>query len=176
MDSAIVSAVIGGVFTLFGVWLNHRLTSGREQPRFQPQPSAASEPTAIPVSPTTLLAPTLRIGAVIRDVGIIQVLAAVGGYVIGAASGAETLEELVSQLLLAALVMNSVGFFISGWLADGRTRWKHLAAVAVGVWLTNTIITALMGLVSPEGWILNAVLVTIAMGIGGFLANQIKRA
>lgn len=189
MDPTVVSALIGGLFTLFGVWLNHRLTvrqvtltagalsnAGSHPAPHATQPEAISTPQSAVAAPAAAVSASgLRIGAIIRDVGIIQMLAAVAGFIVGATSGATTLEELLLPLLVSVLIANTAGFLIAGMLTESSLRRRHLMAVAVGVWLINTLITGLTGMGNVIGWILNAVLVAIAMLAGGFFANQVKK-
>jgi hypothetical protein len=117
----------------------------------------------------------VRVGPIIRDVAIVWVLTAMGGFVAGIATGG--LQRDAQRFMLAVAVSNlllgTVAFTIAGCFAPPR-RWRHLAIVAVGAWLTSLINVMFFG-VGIAQWIGGAIFMAIIMGIGGAISYVFKR-
>ncbi len=116
-----------------------------------------------------------RVWPIIRDIVIILALSGAGGIVVGVAAGRLSWDEQRTMLAVAVsdLLLRTVGFTISGCLARGR-RWRHLACVAVGVWLADHMNVLLFGQGIVQR-ILSAFSVAMAMDIGGGLSYAFKR-
>jgi hypothetical protein len=129
-------------------------------------PPPSSQPT--PDSP-------VHFGYVIRDVIIVAVLTAIGGSIVGLASGRADMSSPRFVLGLAAsnILLGSVGFVIVGYLAKGN-RWRHLAHVAVGVWLVG-LLNVMVGMISFGQWFFSVFFVALIMGVGGGLSFAFKR-
>ena len=166
--SELLSPIIGGIFTLLGIWLTNYLQT-RSKP-LQSIPSTTETQSSSTAAPAT---PSLRLGHVIRDIGIIWILTGLAGFVIGMAAGNVDSTQSVTALGLANIIFGSIGFAISGSLARSN-RWKHLIAVAIGVWLTSFINVFLVG-VSVGQWIISIFLVLVMMGIGGLISYIFNR-
>ncbi len=118
----------------------------------------------------------MRVGPIIRDVVIVWVLTAMGGFVLGIAEGGSSRDAQRSMLALAAsnFLLGTVGFTIAGCLAPPR-RWRHLGFVAVGVWFASLINVVFFRVSIPE-WIGGgAILMPIIMGLGGAISYVFKR-
>jgi hypothetical protein len=122
-----------------------------------------------PVSPS--IAPQFRLGAVIRDVAIISVLGLAGGFAIGVAAGWGSPPGI--GLAALNLLLVTLGFVISGCLAIGN-RWRHLAYVALGVWLAGSMNVVFYDSTIVE-WLLGAPLVALMMGLGGAISYLFKK-
>ena len=176
MDSSITVAVIGGVFTLAGTWLTNYLQNRPKtmQPAQPPPPVATGMPAQAQALPR---GSSLRIGAVIRDVGIIMILTALAGVVLGIGMSNASEEELLGAAALANIVFGTVGFVISGARVPSG-RWKHLFAVAIGLWLAG-ILNVVLGIVDGGSWFISVFLILLMMAIGGgisYLFNRGQRA
>lgn len=167
---AIIVAVIGGIFTLLGVWLKHRLEN--------PQNRAGTASINIG-----------NIGAVIRDVGIIWLLTALAGFInafipnfiAGYNAAANNQPFPVSpaapmvpspSLSPIIAVLTVIGFVISGSLAQ-RSRWKHLFAVAIVTWLSY-LLNVVFGHYSPVVWFASVFYLLLMMSIGGVISYVFK--
>jgi ribosomal protein L40E len=110
-----------------------------------------------------------RMFPITRDVVIIWVLTAIGGFVIGLTG---TLERDTPKFILALSVSNAfllvVGFTVSAGLARSE-RWSHLCFVALGVWFLGLINVVLLGF-SFAQWLASALFVYLMMGVGGALS------
>ena len=117
----------------------------------------------------------VRVGPIIRDVVIVWVLTAMGGFVAGVATGGPERDAQRFMLAVAAsnLLLGTVGFTIAGCLSPPG-RWRHLSVVAVGVWLAGLINVAFVGVTIPQ-WIGSVIFIAIIMGIGGALSYVFKR-
>jgi hypothetical protein len=117
----------------------------------------------------------LRIGPIIRDVVVVWVLTGMGGFVAGVATGGQARDAQRYMLALAVpnVLLGTVAFTISGLLAPGN-RWRHLAFVAVGAWLTSLFNVAFFGVSMPQ-WIGGAIFMAVVMGIGGGISYVLKR-
>ena len=117
----------------------------------------------------------LRVALIIRDVVIVWVLTAMGGFVAGVATGGP--ERDVQLYLLAIMASNllfgTIAFTIAGCLAPPG-RWRHLSFVALGVWLTSLVNVVFFAVTIPQ-WIGGAIFTAILMGLGGAISYAFKR-
>jgi hypothetical protein len=114
----------------------------------------------------------VRVGPIIRDVVIIVALTAIGGFVIGL-TGALTSQRGMLAIMASNLLLGTVGFVISGCLARGN-RWRHLAYVAVGVWLFGLINVLFFGFGIVQ-WFFSSIAVGLMMGLGGAVSYAFRR-
>jgi len=117
----------------------------------------------------------MRVGPIIRDVVIVWVLTAMGGFVAGVATGGPQRDAQRFMLAIAAsnLLLGTVGFTIAGCLAP-HGRWRHLCVVAVGVWIAGLINVAFFGVTILQ-WIGSLIFVAVITGVGGALSHVFKR-
>jgi len=135
---------------------------------------ATTPPPVVQTPPPPATPQRVRILPIIRDVVIIWILTAMGGFVVGLASGpSHDAERFMMAVAVSNFLLGTVGFTISGCLAPPG-RWRHLALVALGVWLTSLINVILFGFTIPE-WIGVAVFTGITMGLGGSISYIFKR-
>lgn len=166
--SELLSPLIGGVFTLLGIWLTNHL---QNRPKAMQSATSVTEPQSIPTGNQS--APAIRFGPVLRDVGIIWILTGLVGFLIGIAMGGSDINRMVAVAGLGNIIFGTIGFIISGSLAK-TNRWKHLFAVAIGVWLTSLINIFIIG-VAFEQWLISFFLVMIMMAIGGLISYLFNR-
>jgi hypothetical protein len=107
---------------------------------------------------------------VLRDALGVLLLGSLGGWAGGVLSG----DPNGDVPTVSAVVLMTVGFCVSGCLAK-QSRFKHLALVAVGVWLIGTILRV----ISPgESFVLSLaalVQVFVAMLLGGLVSLAIVK-
>jgi hypothetical protein len=107
---------------------------------------------------------------VLRDALGVLLLGSLGGWAGGVLSG----DPNGDVPTVSAVVLMTVGFCVSGCLAK-QARFKHLALVAVGVWLIGTILRV----ISPgESFVLSLaalVQVFVAMLLGGLVSLAIVK-
>ncbi len=117
----------------------------------------------------------LRVGPVLRDVAIIWALTTFGGFVIGiaAGSGPRNHAALMAAIGISNILMGTISFTISGCLAPPG-RWRHLAMVALGSWLTSFANVLLFG-VGVGQWITGAFFIALMMTLGGVISYIFKR-
>ena len=109
--------------------------------------------------------------AVARDVIIIWIFTAIGGFLIGIATTGSKLP--MAAIAVSNIILGIVGFCISGCMTEEH-RWGHLSSVAIFVWLTS-IINVLIGPFSLVNWIMGSIFICIMMGIGGGISFLIKK-
>ena len=114
----------------------------------------------------------MRWGIVIRDVLIIFVLTAVGGFLIGFFSAQAGISASVALVGMSNIATSVIGFAISGALTRAD-RLRHLLVVALGVWLLSLVNLAIG--VSVVQWILGGLVILLACGIGGGIAALLFR-
>lgn len=145
--------------------------------RSAPPPPVLSFPTASPAISVqdSALDTQIHFGYVVRDVVIVFSLTAIGGFVVGLAAGKVDMSSGGGVLGLAAsnILLGSVGFVIVGCLAKGN-RWRHLACVGVGVWLSG-LVNVMLGIISFSQWFFGAFFVALIMGGGGGLSFAFKK-
>ena len=165
--SEIASPIIGGIFTLLGIWLTNYL---QNRPKV-----VQSSPTAVGPSTSTASVATssIRIGPVIRDVGIIWILTGFAGLVLGMAMGGSDRDSLLAAAGLGNIIFGTIGFIISGSLVKAN-KWKHLFAVAIGLWLSSFINIFIIG-VGVGQWVASLFLVLIMMLVGGLISYIFNR-
>jgi len=109
--------------------------------------------------------------SVLRDALGVLLLGFLGGLIGDAISG----DASRGIRTVSTIVLMTAGFCLSGCLAK-RARFKHLALVAVGVWVIGTIVSA----VSADGSFIlslgDLVLVVVAMLVGGLISLAIVRS
>ena len=137
-------------------------------PPYAPTPAVLAN-RAAPVPPGG----GVRLGPVLRDVAIIWMLTMIGGFIIGVSGAGGTSPRAVAAIALSNVLLGTIGFVISGCLAPAR-RWNHLAAVALGVWITGLVNVAIMGITLMQ-WAASAVLIALMMGLGGALSYLFRR-
>jgi hypothetical protein len=124
-------------------------------------------PPPPPMTPPPSTEQPVRFGPIVRDVAIIVALTFVGGFIIGFFGILRTQFGMLA-IVISNLVLGTFGFVISGCLARGN-RWRHLAYVALGVWLFGLVNVVVMGIgIIP--WIFSSIAVAVMMGIGGALS------
>jgi len=140
----------------------------------QPEPPSEQPPLQV-VQPPPPTEQPFRIGPIIRDVAIVWVLTAIGGFVIGVSGGShgDPRRHQVA-LVISNFLLGTVGFMIAGCLAP-RPRWNHLAYVALGAWLTSLINVIFFHVTVPQ-WMFSALFMGIIMAVGGGLSYVFKRA
>jgi hypothetical protein len=176
--SAVLSAVIAGVFSLIGKRMEIRQqTAGGG--------TTTSTATGGPMQPAA--AGTINYGRALIDIGILQLILNLAGFVIGysigaALSGTTSVENIFAivyiVILLVGTILLSIGFFWRALLVDRSVRWKHFSLVAVGVALTTLVINLLIlqGVGLGGGALVFAFAQTfVCMGIGVGLANRTGR-
>ena len=115
-----------------------------------------------------------RLGSILRDVLILTLLSALGGFIIGIAVGPNL---NAGRALLAAAVaqisLGIVGFTISACLAS-QSRWGHVAFVAIGVWLVGLNNVVWFGSAVSE-WLRSSILIAATMFVGGAISYLFRR-
>jgi hypothetical protein len=165
MGQEILGAVIGGLFTLAGVWLTHYLQNRPKTPESKPSPATPA--------PGTLL-PSVNIGAVILDIGILSLLTFAGGFVIGIAAGPPNSDRVRRAVIVSNILFETVGFTISGTKAGGR-RWTHLVTVAIGYFFISGLVNGLQVGMSFEVLLGSILLLVLTMVVGGALSYLFNR-
>ncbi len=116
--------------------------------------------------------PGMRFGPIARDVVIVAALTGIGGFVIGLTGALESQRGMLA-IMASNLLLGTVGFVISGCLARDN-RWRHLACVAVGVWLFGLGNVLFFG-VGIAHWLFSSIAVGLMMGVGGALSYVFRR-
>lgn len=111
--------------------------------------------------------------AVARDVSIVFGLVLASSF--AAVQVVQGMGEEVTPLVigLSNIFWGTVGFTISGCLA-GVQRFRHLFAVAVGLWLVSFVNVA-MGMTPLPAWAVGFLLILLMMGLGGGLSYLFVR-
>ena len=117
----------------------------------------------------------VRVGAIIRDIVIVWILTAIGGFVVGFATGGREQDPqgYILGILAANFLLGTVAFTIVGCLAPAD-RWRHLGFVAIGAWLTSIINVLFFGVTVPQ-WIFGALFMAFIMGFGGAISYVFKK-
>ena len=117
----------------------------------------------------------VRFGPIVRDVIIVWVLTAMGGFVAGVATGGpqRDAQRFMAAVMVSNLLLGTVAFTIAGCLAPPG-RWRHLAFVALGSWLTSLINVVFFGVTIAQ-WIGGVVFMAVIMGVGGGISYVFKR-
>jgi len=100
---------------------------------------------------------------VVRDVIIVTVLFAIGGFIAGSAR--QGLPTPVA-MLVATLLMGTVGFCLCGCLT---------IIVALGVWLTNSLLPLLLKPFNVLAWAISILCTSAMMLVGGALSSMLAR-
>ena len=137
--------------------------------------SAPVPPETPIVQPPSLTEQRVFVGPIIRDVIILWVLTGIGGFAAGLATGGpqRDAQQFIIAVAASNLLLGTVGFTVVGCLAPPN-RWRHLAFVALGVWITSLINVVFFG-VGLAQWIGSAIFMAIVMGIGGAISYLFKR-
>ncbi len=184
--SAVISAVIAGVFGLIGKYLEIRLSeklasSARgtiiQTANATPYPSYQhGNPVGktIGTSPSTL---PFSFGRVLIHIGVLQLVLNFVGFILGftfAATG--QYNDLVPLILLVGTIGLIVGFAWAGARVNKAVRWKHLLYVAIGVAIVTLVTNSLILQAPITGLaLIFAFFQTfVAMGIGGAIASAFK--
>lgn len=127
------------------------------------------------VQPSPSNEPRVRLGPIVRDVIIVWVLTAMGGFVAGVATGGPQRDpqRFMLAIMVSNVLLGTVAFTIAGCLAPPG-RWRHLAFVALGAWFTSLINVVFFGATIPQ-WIGGAIFMSVIMAIGGCVSYVFKR-
>jgi hypothetical protein len=169
----LLSAVVAGVFGLISKRMELSRTGVVAKSVSAPLESQAS----IPVAP--LSASTINYGAILRQIGILQFILNIVGFIVGytmGATGASSESILVAVIMIGTIVLIA-GFFWSGLTVEKSLRWKHLVLVAVGVGITTLVVNSiiLQQPITLLGIGFAILQNSVSMGIGGLIANSLKR-
>ena len=127
--------------------------------------------------PPTQLPQQVRIGQVVRDIILVWIFTAIGGFVVGLATAAGGPQHDPQRYILALaasnILLGTLAFTIVGCLAP-TPRWRHLAFVALGSWVSSLINVLFFGF-SIGQWIFTAFGMAIMMGLGGALSYLFKK-
>ena len=131
---AIISALIAGTFSLVGIVLNHKLTSGSGSTRTASvmQTVARTSQPPTPVRGTVISTPQsmkrVNFGKVLIHIGIIQLVANVMGLIIGLVLGSNgaSIDTTIVWLLVVGTIILIASFYLSGISVDRAIMWKHL--------------------------------------------------
>ena len=129
-------------------------------------------PALEPVTQPSNQSGSISIGTIIRDVVIIVVLTAIGGFVIGLSGGLRSSTGMIA-IAVSNLLLGTVGFIISACLAHGN-RWRHLWIVALGVWIFGIVNIMFFGF-SIGQWIASAFAIALMTGAGGGLSYVFRK-
>lgn len=168
---AILPAVIGGLFTLLGVWLGQRLERAKAKPT-----SVRRYEIAVPDSARRSSQPVDQQGAkrgqILRNAGLILLIQNVTILLGGAALGWDRIqpEDLLILTLMIGVPVLLIGFAVIG-VAAGSERWEQLRGVAWLYWLVNALVLLLIGTIDLPLALLSAFPVLLIMGLGGIVAR-----
>ncbi len=160
---ALLPVIIGGVFTVVGALLSRQSAHVRVELVDGKLVQAASLP--LPMPPPLARPTGIRWGAVALDTGIIMLLTALGGFIVGLASMGKPMEEMLPIIGLSNIILATVGFTIAG-ARNPQNRWLHVLLVGVALWLTS-VHNVLLGM-DISGWFfaIPVIAVTAAIGTG----------
>jgi hypothetical protein len=133
------------------------------------------EPNQAPSNPlqTSARRPRIDPRKVARDVVLLLILSAIGGFVVGlATAGTSNAGNFGIGVVAANVVTVISGFAISGALCPGN-RWPHLRWVAFFAWIPG-VFNLLLGL-SFTDWLLGLPMMYVFMGVGGSLSPLLRR-
>lgn len=112
--------------------------------------------------------------AIVRDVVIIWLLTAIGGFILGVAISITGRSAVAMVAVgLSNIFFGIIGFCISGCMIKDQ-RWNHLIIVALFVWLTS-IINILFRSISLIQWLISIIVILIMMAAGGGLSFIFKK-
>lgn len=166
----IISAVIAGVFNLISKRME--LSDSRNNAN-SVVPSAVNSATGQPYIET------INYGTVLKHIGILQFMLNLVGFILGFGLGmtGASVDTIIVAVLLVGTILLIVGFTWSALSVEGAVRWKHIAAVSVGVAITTLLINSIF-LQQPISLLSIVVAFAqsfVSMGIGGVIANTVKR-
>lgn len=109
---------------------------------------------------------------VARDVVLVWVLTAMGGFIVGLSGTSIGSDRYMLALGASNLLLGTSAFVIAGCLTPAN-RWRHLAWVAFYSWLLS-IVNVLFG-VRISDWLIGSVFMAIIAGIGGGISVLFKK-
>ena len=144
-------------------------------PQPQPEQPESVQPQLQVLEPPPPTEQGIRIGPIARDVAIVWVLTAIGGFVAGVATGGPQVDgqRFMIAVAISNTLLGTVAFTIAGCLAPPN-RWRHLGFVALGAWLTSLINVAFFNVTIAQ-WFSGVRFVAIIMGLGGAVSYIFKR-
>lgn len=173
----LIIALIGLIGTFGGIWYTNRLQTQSAAAMHKFVTTETSQQKPSPISPPATTAPSnsptgINKGAVLRDVGILVTVNALVGFLVGLISSDG--DSALSILGVVNIIMFPIAFTVMGVKA-GNVRWKHLLAVAIGVWLTSIVNFVFLPGYSVSLWLFGLVLMLVFVGIGGALSYLFSR-
>ncbi|MEO1131851.1 MAG: hypothetical protein AAFX40_03995 [Cyanobacteria bacterium J06639_1] len=115
----------------------------------------------------------IRPRIVFRNFIIVFGLTAIGGFIIGLATGISGVEGMpIAAIAVSNIMLAILGFFICGCMTPKR-RWTYLLFTAIAVWLAsivNVLIAGDLG-VSLVSWMLGLPTTLIFMLVGGGIST-----
>jgi len=177
--SAIVSALIAGIFSLIGKWLDARLKNmSLSTTNASVMQTGQSSTTVAPtVGSTSQSISPFSFGRVLIHIGVLQLAVNIVGFIIGFTLGViGQPDALLPLILLFGTLAFIVGFAWVSARVNKAIRWKHLLYVAIGVTIV-TVITNSLILQTPITLLVligASVQTFLAMGIGGAIGTKLK--
>ncbi len=172
---AILPAIIGGIFTLLGVWLGERIA--RQQAR------AASGRRYEIALPTSVQRAEVQVdrargkpSRILRDAGLILLTQNVAILFSASVLGWSSLRagDLLTLTLMIGAPVLLVGFAVIGVQA-GNQRWEQLRGVAWLYWLVNAVVLFFIGTIDLPLALLSAFPVLLIMGLGGLISGLLAQ-
>lgn len=111
-------------------------------------------------------------GKVARDVVIVWILSAMGGFIVGISGTPIGSDRYMMGLVASNLLLGTSAFVIVGCLTPAN-RWRQLAWVAFYSWLTS-LVNLLFG-ISISDWLFGGIFMAIIAGIGGGISLIFKK-
>jgi peptidoglycan/LPS O-acetylase OafA/YrhL len=159
LAQVLIQTLFGGFFSLFGIWYADHLSRIHEK-----QPKDEQQPLRNPLLSKSEEFISSHGGGILRDVGMIWLLTATSGFVVGFYG----LSAFDNPRLIGIFEFPfiAVGFAMSGARTPAR-RWRHLLADSLVLW-ASALINVPFGFVHPRAWLFRMpVLILLACLIGG---------
>jgi len=131
-------------------------------------PYEQSEAVA-PVDASTKIRP----GAVARDVVIVWVLTAIGGFIVGLSGASSSSDRYIFAIAASNLLLGTIGFTVAGCLTPAN-RWSHLSWVALFTWLSSIFNVLFLGF-SFGNWVASLTFIALMAGVGGAISLLFKK-
>jgi len=168
LTGTIISAVIAGVFNLISKRMELGHVRSGDKVMTTPTGGIVMQPAGDAVN----------FGLILRHIGILQFILNIVGFLLGLGMGltGASFESILVAVLFVGTILLSIGFAWSGQKVPKAFRWQHLSWIAIGVAITTLLINSIFMQTPITGLAIVVAFLQsfISMGIGGFVANQIR--
>ncbi len=172
---AMLPVIVGGIFTLLGIWLTDELSHRRRNSNHRSYEILTPPLSSKRTQQQKLDAKFDPNSRILRDSGLILLIHNLTVMLVASGFGVHSIRsaDFFAVSVLIGVPILLVALTTVAALANGD-RWRHLRAVTLLFWIVNALIYWLLGVVGIGAAFAALIAILIVMGVAGGLSYLFK--